>query len=53
MGGSTPKASAVSMTMADGWPARFAGRVFGIDSSGYAARVFSVFERVVQVEARG
>ena len=34
MGGSTPKASAVSITMFDGWPARFASTVFGIYSSG-------------------
>ena len=44
MGGRIPKASAVSITTALGWPAIFVRSAFEIRSSLYAARVFSVLE---------
>src|ERR1700727_457565 len=43
IGGSTPNASAVSMTMFLGCPALLDGTMFGMNVSGYAERVFSVF----------
>ena len=44
IGGRIPKASAVRNTTLLGCPAIFDGWAFGICSSSYAARVFSVFE---------
>ena len=44
MGGSTPNASAVSITTVLGIPARFSGTEPGICVRVYAARVFSVME---------
>ncbi len=50
IGGRTAKASAARKTTELGCPARFVGSAFAMRSSLYAARVFSVFDVVVEID---
>src|SRR4051812_48396528 len=52
IGGKTPKASAVNITIFRGWPPRPDGTAFSMNEIGYAARVFSVYRSSSRSRAR-